>query len=245
MCYHISIPEKRIISATYNWTKEPIDDVSYHHLSGFSFAEVPIITGEQPYKFLKANWGLIPFWVKSIDQTKKIRMGTLNARADTVFNLPSFRSIISKKRCLLIVDGFYEWHTVGKNKYPFYIYLKDSKAFSMGGIYDEWADHSTGEIFTTCSIVTVPGNPLMSKIHNKMDELGKPDPRMPLILNMENEKAWIDPNLTKDGIDALMKPFEENRMKAHTISKLITSRKVDNNVPAVKEVFTYPEMERL
>jgi putative SOS response-associated peptidase YedK len=170
---------------------------------------------------------------------------TLNARSETVFNLPSFRSVIGKKRCLVIVDGFYEWHTIGKNKYPHFIYLKDKKAFAMGGIYDEWADPDTGEIITTCSILTVPGNPLMSRIHNKMDDMGNPDPRMPLILNLKDERAWIDQSLPKNEIESLMKPFDENQMSAHTISKLITSRKEDSNVPAVKVEFVYPELEKI
>lgn len=245
MCYHISIPEKRIIVETFDWGQEPDElDEGFNHLSGFSFSKIPIITGEQPYKFQKANWGLIPFWVKNIDQAKKIRIGTLNARAETSFELPSFRSVIGKKRCLVIVDGFFEWHTIGKNKYPHFIYLKDKKAFALGGIYDEWTDKETGEIITTCSIITVPGNPLMSRIHNKMDDQGNPDPRMPLILDLKNEKTWVDQSLAKNEIESLMKPFDENQMNAHTISKLITSKKEDSNVPAVKDAFVYSEVEK-
>lgn len=244
MCYHISIPAKRVIIETFDCVDEQDEeDINYEHLSGFSFAKVPIIKSEQSHKLQSANWGLIPFWSKNLDQAKEKRSGKLNARSETVFELPSYNSIITKKRCLVIVDGFFEWHTIGKNKYPHFIHLKDRKAFAMGGIYDNWVDKETGEIITTCSIITVPANPLMAKIHNKLDEHGNPDPRMPLILDLRDEKIWIDPDLPKTEIESLMKPFDENQMEAHTISKLITSRKEDSNVPAVKDVFNYPELQ--
>ena len=54
------------------------------------------------------HWGLIPMWTKSLEDAKKIRTQTLNARSETVFEKPSFRASISKKRCLIPACGFYE-----------------------------------------------------------------------------------------------------------------------------------------
>ncbi len=75
----------------------------------------------------------------------------------------------------------------------------------------------------------------MSKIHNKAL-------RMPFIIPKERESDWLNPRLDELDIKAIMKPFNENLMQAHTISKRITSRKENPNDPATCEPFEYPEL---
>ena len=117
-----------------------------------------------------------------------------------------------------------------------YIYLKDKEIFSLAGIFDNWTDKETGEIVDTFSILTTQANPMLEKIHN----LKK---RMPVILKREDEERWIDPKITKEEVNQLIKPFDESLMSAHSISKLITSRTQSNNVPEVMEPFEYPELK--
>ena len=68
---------------------------------------------------------------------------------------------------------------------------------------------------------------------------------MPVILPKEKERVWLDENLPKEEIQKLMTPFEQKNMGYHSISKLITSRKEDSNVPAVKEPFGYAELPQV
>ena len=66
---------------------------------------------------------------------------------------------------------------------------------------------------------------------------------MPVILPVEFEKDWLNPNLTKEDVLALCAPFEAGKMTAYTISKLITDKRIDNkNVPEVAKPFEYPEL---
>ena len=88
-------------------------------------------------------------WTKSLDDAKKIRTQTLNARSETVFEKPSFRASITKKRCLIPASGFYDWRDYNSKKYPYYIYLKDRELFSFAGIYESWTDRETGELINT------------------------------------------------------------------------------------------------
>ena len=83
---------------------------------------------------------------------------TLNARADTIFEKPSFREPIMKKRCIVPSTGYFEWRHEGANKIPYYIYVKDEPIFSMAGIYDRWLDKDTGEEHKTFSIITTDTN---------------------------------------------------------------------------------------
>jgi putative SOS response-associated peptidase YedK len=122
-----------------------------------------------------------------------------------------------------------------EKKYPYYIFLKDKNIFSFAGIWEHWIDTSTGEVLKTFSILTTDANPLMERIHNTKK-------RMPVILPREKEMDWIKNDLSNDDIQALTKPFDEGLMEAHTISKLITSRTSNRNVPSIQDSYDYPEL---
>ena len=136
------------------------------------------------------------------------------------------------------VDGFFEWMHVGKEKYPHFIYMKDKEPFAFAGIYANWTDKETGEIIKTNSILTTDANPLMQKIHNSKK-------RMPVILRPDMERQWLKPDLMKEEINNLILPLENDLLEAHTISKLITSRKETSNQEAVIDVCEYPELSLL
>jgi len=208
---------------------------TYYFVSGFSHPQLPIVKHDGIFSF---EWGLIPFWIKDNMAAKDIQDMTLNAVGETVFEKPSFRNSITTKRCLLGVNGFYEWRDLNKVKYPYYIHTKSSDIFSLGCIYESWVDKTTGEIKNTFSILTTPANPLMERIHN----LKK---RMPLILSPEDEKRWIEPNLTRDQINELIKPYPESNMIAYTVSQNVNSGKNNRNVPQSQEKVDYPELSSL
>ena len=65
---------------------------------------------------------------------------------------------------------------------------------------------------------------------------------MPVIIPREYEKDWLNPNLTKDDVLALCQPVDDSKMKAYTISKLITSKNEESNVPEVLNEELYPEL---
>ena len=162
-----------------------------------------------------ANWGLVPSWTKTVEDAAKIRKMALNARSETIFNLPSFRSAIEKKRCIIPSTGYFEFHHKGKEALPYYIFLKDTEIFSLGGIYEIWKNNSTDEVLQTFSIITVPANELCAKIHNG----GKTPFRMPLIIDKENEGKWIDNSLSMNDIKSFFNPFYNEKMDAYPVSR--------------------------
>jgi putative SOS response-associated peptidase YedK len=239
MCYHKSLDVKKDKLEVRYGAKFVNEDLykEYYHASGFSNLLWPAITNENPNTFTYLSWGLIPFWVKDNATAKKLATQCLNAIGEEVFEKPSFRDSIVKRRCLIPVTGFYEWRHIGKEKYPYYISLKSSEVFSFAGVWSIWTDKETGEEKRTYSVLTTAANPLMEKIHNsKM--------RMPLILSKEDEKLWLE-ELKKDDVKQLIKPYPADDMQAHTISKLITSRTQASNQVDVKAPFEYPELHLL
>lgn len=208
---------------------------TYYFVSGFIHPQLPIVKHDGIFLY---EWGLIPFWIKDSTAAKDIQDMTLNAVGETVFEKPSFRNTITTKRCLLGINGFYEWRDLNKVKYPYFIHTKNSNLFSLGCIYESWVDKGSGEIRNTFSILTTPANPLMEQIHN----LKK---RMPLILSREDEKKWIEPNLTHDQINELIKPYPETDMIAYTVSQNVNSGKNNRNVAQSQEKVDYPELSLL
>ena len=179
--------------------------------SGFSHPHLPVITTENNSKIQLMEWGLVPGWVKDEKAAAEMQNVTLNARSETLFDKPSFRSVL-KKRCLILINGFYETQHNGKHKTPFFINLKSSALFALGGLYDEWVNTNTGEIFKGFSIITVPANPLMAHIHNTKK-------RMPLILPRQQEKEWVKPDINEQQIKSLITQYTETDMQASEIKK--------------------------
>jgi putative SOS response-associated peptidase YedK len=239
MCYTVTKKsEPAELSKVYQRPVEaPELDRQYFMVSGFSHPKLPVIASERPDVIQHFTWGLIPAWCKNEEQAEELAKMTLNARSETVFEKSSFRSI-KKKRCIIPVNGFFEWLAHGKEKYPHYIYLKERPLFSLGGLYDSWMNQETGELINTFSIVTTEANPMMARIHNQKK-------RMPLILSGEAEELWLQEDVSKEFLADLMRPYDENLMSAHSVSKRITSRKDNPNVPETLEPFEYPELALL
>lgn len=236
MCFHYSLTQKMAqIETQLRVTWEGAEWQPVYHADGFTFLQMPVITMEQPKKVQLMHWGLIPHWVKTKSDADKLKAQTLNARSETVFEKPSFRTGIAKHRCLVVADGFFEWMDFAKKKYPHYVYLKGHEVFCFAGIHSSWADRETGEVLETYSILTTEANPLMARIHNvKL--------RMPMILSPDKYEAWLSPATTREDIAQLLIPYDDSEMTAHTISKRITSRTENSDVPEVTDPFTYPEL---
>ena len=239
MCFHNAM-SKRALEAKNRFnapqTQESLFEPIFH-ASAFTFPAWPIITREHPEKIELSNWGLIPQWIKTKTEAAKFRMNTFNAVGETAFEKPSFRHAIRYNRCLVLSTGFFEWRDYNKEKFPYFISLKSNEMFAMAGIYEQWPDRETGELFHTFSILTTSANPLMAQIHNLKQ-------RMPVILPPGREKDWL---FAQDQvqINSFLQPYPSEAMQAHTISKLITSRKEPSNVKEVQDYYEYPGLPQI
>jgi len=229
------VTPKGKVQERYNRLFKPgVEFDPLYHTSGFSHQEILVVTNNPERHIQVATWGLIPKWVKTNEDATKIRNQTINARSETVFEKPSFRSAILKGRCLVPVTGFFEWRTIGKNKYPYLISQKEEEIFSLAGIVEEWLNKDTGELIQSVSILTKVADPLMSIIHN--EKL-----RMPVIVTKEKEEQWIDSTLQKQQIELFFLP-KKSLLEARSISKFVTS-KSDTNTPEVLKQFAFDGIE--
>ena len=204
----------------------------YYH--AFGLPSLPVICSEETSEIRQMIWGLIPSWTKSIREADIIRYKTFNARSETISAKRSFSTAFRSKRCIVPVKGFYEWQHAGKNKIPWYIYHFNNEILSMAGIYDNWIESNTGEIFSTFSIVTTEANDLMANIHNS----GK---RMPVILSRTAEKQWISTATSESDALNILIPCPSDVLSAHTISPLINSKTANRNTPEVIAPYKYAQ----
>ncbi|WP_162054744.1 SOS response-associated peptidase [Pontibacter pamirensis] len=187
------------------------------HFNAAPSQQLPVVTNTQPHTIQFFSWGLQPFWARDAKAVKR----SINARAETLTEKPSFRNLLKSKRCLVPADGFFEWQVTPQGKVPHRILLQDENTFSFAGLWDEWLDKSSGEILHTYTIITTEANELVKPIHD----------RMPVILSPEAEELWLDAHESQDDLLSLLKPYAANKMKAYPVSPLVNSPL--NNVPEV------------
>ena len=249
MCFHKSlVATTPALEARYDATLPASAQFQpVYHTNAYQFPSWPILTHQEPGQFQMMHWGLIPRWTKSGRDAADIRTHTINARSETIYDRPSFRSAAQAgKRCLIPVTGFYEWYTLdnpargnparGSKKFPFYITMTDQKITSIAGLWDEWPDPETGELSRTYTLLTTDANPLLAAIHNNKK-------RMPCLLTSDAEHAWLHDDLSeKDALALLEKQYPASRMHSYSISKRITSRSEPSDVPEVLQPSSYAEL---
>jgi putative SOS response-associated peptidase YedK len=216
------------------------DEGSYqrYYENAFDYFPTHVLTAGEPDKFKMFRWGLVPFWQKDEAKAMKDRLNTVNCIHEEMWDKPSFRDAIKNgQRCLIPVTGFFEWRWLdesGTIKVPYYVTFRDQKVRSMAGLYSRWKNPSNGEYYYSYTLLTCPANTIMEYVHNSKK-------RMPVFIDKENEKVWLNRDLKKDDIMDLCKPFQDPSMRAYTISKMLTTRGINLNVPEVKAPFNYNE----
>lgn len=151
------------------------------------------------------RWGLIPHWAKDT------RVGsTFNARADGVTSKPTFRGAWrAGGRCLIVVDGFYEWRE--SDRQPYAVGMADGGLMTFGGLWQPWTSPD-GETIQTATIITTETNASMARFHH----------RMPVILTEAQWPAWLGEHATDEP--------ELLGMLAPSDPALITAWQVDKRV---------------
>jgi putative SOS response-associated peptidase YedK len=214
-------------------------------VNGFNHPDIPVITNSQPGNLQLMCWGLIPFWVKDPAQAVSLSKRTLNARGEEMFQKPSFRNAAKNKRCLILIDGFFEYHWYNGKSYPHYIKMADGEPMLLAGLWETWKYEKEGIIRNTFSIVTTEANPMMAEIHNKPK--ASEGPRMPVIIPKGLEMDWLSSAIDPPGLEKvkeLIRPYADSDIIAYTVPKLQGKNGVGNVEAAIRE-YQYEElMER-
>ena len=138
------------------------------------------------------SWGLIPRWAPDVSRAASL----INARIETVAEKPSFRDLVAQHRCVIPMDGYFEWkeqlrHDAMKPiKQPFYFSAHSQSRFShqgvlaVAGLWTAWKDpnQSNGQVVHSAVALTTDANDMVSQVHH----------RMPVLLDRSGVANWLD-----------------------------------------------------
>ncbi len=158
-------------------------------------------------------WGLIPSWARD----HKIGARLTNARCETLAEKPSFRGAYKYRRCIIPIDGFYEWKREGDKKQPYYFKRVDDQPIALAGLWEHWIGPAGDEIISA-TIITTAANDLMTPIHH----------RMPVILHAADFDLWLDPKL-QDGrqVNHLLQPLSGDLLRCYPVSTFVNNSRHD------------------
>lgn len=162
------------------------------------------------------RFGLVPFFAKG----QPGRYATFNARLETLTTSASFRGPWRRvQRCLVPARGFYEWHlNPDGSKQPYFVDLTDRPVFAFAGLWDR-SVADDGQAIESFTIITMPANALMSRIHNAKQ-------RMPAILARDAERIWLEGSAA--AAQAVLVPYPDPAMRAQRVSARVNSPRNDD-----------------
>lgn len=141
------------------------------------------------------HWGLVPHFAKD----RKGAYRCINARAETIERMPSYRTAFARRRCLVPVRGFFEWRKEGKRKRPFAIARADGAPLALAGIWENWRDAESGLWLRSVAIVTTEASAALRDLHD----------RMPVIVEPADFAAWLGEVAESPAhLKALLRPSE-------------------------------------
>lgn len=131
----------------------------------------------------------------------------INARSETVHELPAFREAFRERRCLLPADGFFEWDA---GKQPYHIHRPSDRPFALAGIWREARDGSEVCVLTTAA------NAKIARIHD----------RMPVILGEDDCDDWLAG--PPEDLARLFTPFPDEELVLTPVTRRVGNVRFDH-----------------
>ena len=173
------------------------------------------------------RWGMIPPWARD----KSIGAKLANARAETIDEKPSFRQPFRRRRCLLPVDGYYEWESRLSGKQPVYYSMRDGDLFCLAGLWETWTTpeqtdepelpglgQAQAETLCSFTVVTTTPNRLAKRVHD----------RMPVIVHPADYGNWLSPESKAADLKRLLRPFDDEPMQEHYVTPLMNNPRFES-----------------
>lgn len=156
------------------------------------------------------SWGLIPKWTKPGERPK---VAPINARSETVSEKPMFRSLVKNRRCVVPINGFYEWQRHESGKQPYFIHPASGQMMFLAGLFDEAKDEH-GDALESFTIMTTAANDRMAFLHD----------RMPVILGEDDVSTWLDRDLTEfEPVEPLLAPAPDDAIEMYAVAKTVNN----------------------
>jgi len=158
------------------------------------------------------RWGLVPPWAAD---PSDLGVKTINARAETVHERPAYRDAFADRRCLIVADGFYEWHAGT----PHWVRRADGEPFAFAGLWASWRPRGEQPVepLRSCAIVTTAASDAIRDLHD----------RMPVILLPGDECSWLAPTSSPETLHAVLDAAREQQLVARPVSRAVNDARHD------------------
>ena len=172
---------------------------------------IAIYTNTKVYTY--AHFGLIPSWASNRSSMQ------INARSETVFEKSSFKEAYKQRRCLIPLNGYFEWKkdAVSKKSKAHFIVSSNGDYFVFAGIYESWYDNKLGQAVLTCALLTTEPNEKIATLHD----------RMPVVLESHQWDLWLDNRSTYSELNRLFIPLPSDKVKYIQVGEFVNSVKND------------------
>ncbi len=168
-------------------------------------APIPVISETENHIEINTyRWGLIPHWAKDDSMANKC----FNARSETMAEKPTFRTAFKRSRCVVPVDGYYEWKKTNDAKQPMFIHGENNDVIYLAGLCEPSTQSAT--------IVTRDAHGWLKEIHD----------RQPIALTHDEIKDWLNPHATPADLLPLLN-ISEYPLDAYEVSTVVNN--VRNN----------------
>ena len=191
--------------------------------------KIAIYTNTKVYTY--AHFGLIPSWAKDRSSMQ------INARSETVFEKSSFKEAYKQRRCLIPLNGYFEWKkdVVSKKSKAHFIVSASGDYFVFAGIYESWFDNTLKETILTCALLTTEPNEKIATLHD----------RMPVILESHQWELWLNHKSNYNELNRLFVPLPSDKIRYIRVSDLVNSVKNDSIECIAENLETEPRQGTL
>ncbi|MDA7818107.1 SOS response-associated peptidase [Sulfurimonas sp.] len=190
---------------------------------------IAIYTNTNLYTY--AHFGLIPSWANKRSSMQ------INARSETVFEKSSFKEAYKQRRCLIPLNGYFEWKKDSENKksIPHFITSSNRDYFVFAGIYESWYDNLLGETILTCALLTTEPNAKIATLHD----------RMPVILESDKWEVWLNNKSSYSELNKFFTPIPSDKITYFRVSDLVNSVKNNSMECITKNIEVAPRQGTL
>lgn len=162
--------------------------------------------------YLYTHFGYLPSWAKS---KKSIN---INARSESIFEKKTFRDSFKLRRCIIPINGFFEWKVEDKEKTPYFVKDISKDYLAIAGIWDEYFDNELGMKIVTVALITCDANEKLGKIHH----------RMPIVLETKNFDKWLYSKDLKE-VNSLFRIYPSEKLELYEVSSQVNKVDFDDS----------------
>jgi len=162
---------------------------------------LPIPTLLNNGNYLYSHFGYLPSWAKD----KKSM--NINARSESIFEKLTFRDSFRYRRCIIPINGFFEWEVEDKQKTPYFVKDCKNDYLAIAGVWDEYFDIDLNMKIVTVALITCDANEKLGKIHH----------RMPVVLEKKDFSKWLYSENLKE-INSLFNIYPSENLDLYEVS---------------------------